>query len=234
MHAMKPIAVPTRVIAAFTAALLAGLSGVGQAAAVTQHPARAAVPGGIAWTSLYSPATGGIGSGATIAVSPSGNAVFAVGNGQAGEGTSFATVAYNTNTGAQMWASQYRGPGQFSMPRAVTISPDGSTVFVTGSSEGNVTNRDYATVAYNAATGRQLWVRRYNGPGSQGDDPAAIVAAPDGKTVYVTGTSQGSGTRVDYATIELRRRHRKAALAQPLQQLSEKRRRRGIRAGGQP
>jgi DNA-binding beta-propeller fold protein YncE len=83
----------------------------------------------------------------------------------------------------------------------VTVSPDGGTVFVTGSSEGNRTNRDYATVAYNAATGQQLWVRRYNGPGNAGDDPAAIAADPNGKAVFVTGYSQGAGTGRDYTTI---------------------------------
>ena len=87
------------------------------------------------------------------------------------------------------------------MATAVTVSPDGGTVFVTRDSEGNGTNRDYATVAYNAATGQQLWARRYNGPGNAGDDPAAIAADPKGKTVFVTGYSQGAGTGRDYTTI---------------------------------
>jgi WD40 repeat protein len=199
VRAMRSIPVAARVIAAFAAASLAGLSGVGQATAVTQHAAPARAPGGLLWTSVYSPTTGG--AGASVAVSPLGNAVFAVGDVPAGQGTAFATVAYNPQTGSQLWASRYRGPGDFSIPTAVTVSPDGGTVFVTGSSEGNRTNRDYATVAYNATTGQQLWARRYNGPVNTGDDPAAIAADPDGKTVFVTGISQGVGTGIDYATI---------------------------------
>jgi len=199
---MRPIAVGARVIAAFAAASL-GLSGAGQARAVTPDALLAPAPGGVLWTSLYSATTGGAGS--AVAVSLSGNAVFAAGfvpvGGGTGFATAFATVAYDPTTGSQRWASQYRGPGDFSTPTAVTVSPDGSKVFVTGSSEGNGTNRDYATVAYNAATGQQLWAKRYNGPVNTGDDPAAIIAAPNGKTVFVTGTSQGVRVGVDYTTI---------------------------------
>ncbi len=199
---MRPIAVGARVTAAATAVSLAVLSGAGQAMAVTQSAAPATAPGAILWTSLYSPTTGGAGS--AIAVSPSGSTVFAAGNVPDGNpndfANNFATVAYNPQTGSQRWARQYHGPG-FSTATAVAVSPDGSKVFVTGSSEGNGTNRDWATVAYNAATGQQLWVRRYNGPGNQGDDPAAIAADPNGKTVFVTGLSQGNGTNRDYTTI---------------------------------
>jgi WD40 repeat protein len=203
VSAMRPIAVGARVIAAFAVASLAGLSGAGQATAVTQHAALATAPGGVLWTSFYSATTGGAGN--SVAVSPSGSAVFATGivpaDGGTGFATAFATVAYHPETGSQVWASQYRGPGDFSTPTAVTVSPDRGAVFVTGSSEGNGTNRDYATVAYNAATGQQLWARRYNGPGNAGDDPAAIAVDPGGKTVFVTGYSQGAGTGRDYTTI---------------------------------
>jgi DNA-binding beta-propeller fold protein YncE len=200
---MRTIPVAARVIAALAAASLAGLSGAGEATAMTQDAAPTTAPGGVLWTSVYSATTGG--AGAAVAVSPSGKTVFAAGfvpvGGSTGFATAFATVAYNPTTGSQLWASQYRGPGDFTTVTAVAVSPDSSKVFVTGSSEGNGTNRDYATVAYNATTGHQLWVRRYNGPVNTGDDPAAIVVDPDSKTVFVTGTSQGVRVGVDYTTI---------------------------------
>src|SRR5437867_4313849 len=50
----------------------------------------------------------------------------------------------------------------------VVVSPDGSHVYVTGWSgsstpPGSYPNYDYATVAYDVATGTQSWVARYDG-----------------------------------------------------------------------
>jgi hypothetical protein len=44
------------------------------------------------------------------------------------------------------------------------------------------------------------WVRRYNGPGNDGDAAYAITLRSD--TAYVTGNSYGDGTSDDYATIK--------------------------------
>jgi hypothetical protein len=45
------------------------------------------------------------------------------------------------------------------------------------------------------------WVRRYNGPGNV-NDGAYSIAIDDSGNVYVAGTSGGSGTLTDYATIK--------------------------------
>src|SRR6266545_2145987 len=84
----------------------------------------------------------------------------------------------------------------------VAVSPDGSKVFVTGRSWDSSTGFDYATVAYEAATGSPLWGRRYGGPGGGRDLPADLAAAPDGTRVYVTGSAfDGSTTGTDYTTV---------------------------------
>ena len=50
-----------------------------------------------------------------------------------------------------------------------------ATLFVTGKSKGSASDFDYATVAYDAATGAQLWVKRYDGPENH---PDLIAARP--------------------------------------------------------
>ena len=61
----------------------------------------------------------------------------------------------------------------------MAVSPGGTRVFVTGTSQGATSHYDYATVAYSTATGTRLWARRYNGPGN-GDDHAWSVAVSPG------------------------------------------------------
>ena len=72
-------------------------------------------------------------------------------------------------------------------------------MFVTGFSFSFVSNYDYLTVAYNAATG-QLWVKRENGPAFGDDQASALDVSPDGSRLFVTGRSDGL-TGHDYETV---------------------------------
>jgi DNA-binding beta-propeller fold protein YncE len=85
----------------------------------------------------------------------------------------------------------------------MAVSPVGGTVYVTGDSTGIRSGADYATVAYNAATGAQRWVQRYNGPANGGDYARSVAVSPGGGTVYVTGYSQrtAGSEEPDYATV---------------------------------
>jgi DNA-binding beta-propeller fold protein YncE len=105
--------------------------------------------------------------------------------------------------GSQQWATRYSGPaGANDKPVAMVVSPDGTTVFVTGYSIGVGTGSDFATIAYDRSTGAQLWVARYDGQGRPYDDdnPTGIAVSPDGGTVYVTGPSDDASTS-NYATV---------------------------------
>src|SRR5262245_46705865 len=153
------------------------------------------------WVSHYL----GIGSAEAnaIAASPSGHAVFVTGETNGSQtAADYATVAYDAASGAQLWVSRYNGPGNGSDGAGgIAVSPDGTRVFVTGSSEGSGTSVDYATIAYDAATGTRLWVRRYNDPRNGRDSPSSMLLSPDGRTVFVTGSSNSDNHREDYATI---------------------------------
>jgi WD40 repeat protein len=139
-------------------------------------------------------------------VSPDGSTVYVTG--RSAERNSvyddYATVAFDAETGAMLWARRYDGGANVNpndRANAIGVSPDGSAVFVTGTSRGRGSSTDYATVAYAATTGAQLWIKRYDGPGNRKESAAALGVSPDGSAVVVTGGSQGSDGDDDYATI---------------------------------
>ena len=113
---------------------------------------------------------------------------------EAGYAGDYATTAYDAATGARLWVRRYVGPGN-GYDAASSVATHGGRVFVTGRSDGSGSGADYATVAYDAATGARLWVSRYNGPGN-GYDAASSVAA-DGQKVFVTGRTYGYGKNTD-------------------------------------
>jgi WD40 repeat protein len=101
-----------------------------------------------------------------------------------------ATLAYDVGTGKLVWEARYKGPGG-SFASALAVSPDGTQVYVTGASRSQATDEDYATLAYDAFHGTQLWVTLYNGPANGLDRASAVVVSPNGSEVFVTGYSAG-------------------------------------------
>lgn len=119
----------------------------------------------------------------------------------------FATIAYDTATGAQKWLARYDGPGDaHDIPQQVALSPDGSRLYVTGWVHMNPVGEgaDYATVAYATATGAQLWDATYEGPDEGDDSSYGVAVSPDGAWVYVVGKSGIGWENMDYATIAYR------------------------------
>jgi PQQ-like domain len=130
----------------------------------------------------------------SVTVSPDGRTVFVAGTGAGTTGGyDYVTIAYNTANGHRRWDKHYAGPvGSGDFAHSVAVSPSGKAVFVTGYSLGTNNGYDYATVAYNAATGGQRWAARYNGPGNFTDEAFQVAVAPGGGAVYVTGESAGA------------------------------------------
>jgi hypothetical protein len=167
-------------------------------------------PGSRLWIERYDQAKGGRGlSTATkVAVSPSGGTVYVTGFSQA-EGTTFdvaTTVAYDATTGARLWSASYNDPGSSDTTAAVVVSPSGGTVYVTGTSlqavTGDLAHDAAATVAYDAATGAQLWAARYSGAANRGGVADSVAVSPSGPTVFVTGFAPNkAGSENNFATI---------------------------------
>jgi DNA-binding beta-propeller fold protein YncE len=115
--------------------------------------------------------------------------------GAANDDSDYATIAYSAATGRQLWVSRYNGPGNgFDAATSAAVSPSGASVYVTGTSTNRAGGGNFATIAYHAATGRQLWVSRSD----LGGEADSVAVSRAGTTIYVTGRGNG------YATIAYR------------------------------
>jgi hypothetical protein len=163
--------------------------------------AYSAATGATRWVRRYS-SSYGTSQGHALAVSPGGGTVYVTGfsDGSASQ-EDYLTVAYNAVTGARLWARRYNGPGNGTdEATSVAVSPGGTTVYVTGYSAGAASGNDYATVAYNAATGATQWVQRYSSSGGA-SQASAVVVSPTTGAVLVTGYSTSVTSGKDYLTI---------------------------------
>lgn len=154
------------------------------------------------WVARYNGPANGTDLASGIAVDGVGN-VYVTGSSYGGAfpgtGYDYLTVAYNSDTGAQLWEARYDGAGNDDFASAIAVDSTGN-IFVTGTSIAGGTGYDYATVAY-AANGTTLWAARYDGPG-HGEDKANALAVDAGGNVYVTGYSYGGpAVGTNFATV---------------------------------
>jgi DNA-binding beta-propeller fold protein YncE len=152
------------------------------------------------WAASYSGPTPGFHYPTGFEVSPAGDRVFVTGYGLnfALSKYEYATAAYDTSTGVQVWAKEYTAPGTtYDVPYGVAASPDGRHVYVTGISKVQVfgTAADVTTVAYDAGSGNQEWASPYSSALGHFDYGAAVTVAPSG-AVLVAGAFQVRGVAV--------------------------------------
>jgi hypothetical protein len=156
--------------------------------------------GKLKWIQRFNGPASGADKSAGIAVDDTGVVVTGTSAGINGTVMDYATVKYSKK-GARLWISRFNGPVNGDDTASGVALDDGHNVYVTGTSLGNATGKDYATVKYDA-NGVFQWVRRYDGPVNSTDAAAAIAVHPTSHNVYVTGSSLGSGTANDYATVK--------------------------------
>ncbi len=124
-----------------------------------------------------------------VVATQDGASVVIAGTSSGEDGRDIVTAAYDAVTGALRWSARFDGSAHGNdVAVGIVAAPDGSTVFVVGSTIDPDTHSDYVTIAYDAATGDVRWTSRFDG--AQGKDTAAAIGvAPDGSDVYVTGTT---------------------------------------------
>ncbi len=113
-------------------------------------------------------------------------------------GSDFATIKYDSQ-GAEQWVRRHDESGNASESVTAFVVDVAGNVYVTGSTIHSG-GADYLTIKYNPS-GAKEWAVIYDGPG-HGFDYANAVAVDAAGNAYVTGSSRGLDTRLDYATIK--------------------------------
>jgi len=163
-----------------------------------------ALTGAQLWVGTYrDPRSTDLNTSTAVAVSPDSTKVFVTGTDGLFPGhRSFETTAFDAATGTLQWATPYDGPPDGlgdNFGSSVAVSGDGSVAVVTGGSQGMLgLDYDFATLAYDTATGAQQWLRRYNPAIFSHDLPAQLAIVPGADRVAVTGTSQSQNPSTSY------------------------------------
>jgi WD40 repeat protein len=145
------------------------------------------------WAATFHGPPGGKSQALAEAVSPDGARLFVTGSlgiTAISPSKRWATISYGTAAGRRHWLQYYQGTDTSSdstaAPVAVAVSPDGSTVFVTGYVTNTGGVRAEATVAYDTATGARRWVAQHIPVVRLTDvSPVAVAVSPDGSRVFV-------------------------------------------------
>jgi len=157
------------------------------------------------WVAEYSgPGTWTIDEATAIAVDYMRGIIYVTGGSMdaTGGGTTYqdyVTIRYSW-VGVDRWTARYNGPdNNGDCARSIAVF-DPNNIYVTGESFNGSYITDFATVKYDS-WGTQKWAVRYNGPGSL-YDWASAVAVDGSNNCYVTGTSYGTSSSADYATVK--------------------------------
>jgi hypothetical protein len=162
-----------------------------------------AASGGVRWLSRYDGPGGLEDHPYGLVFDPAGQRVL-VSGWSAGEGTNYdyAVAAFAADDGRLLWRASYDGPVSGNdYAWSLRASPDGARVYVTGLSDGEGMQADFATIALDAATGARLWTARHDGGWHLADWAYILEPSPDGRTVFVEGWVTRVPTGMDYALI---------------------------------
>lgn len=108
--------------------------------------------------------------------------------------------AYEADTGTEAWSFT---SSRSSMSHGVAVTPDGERVAIAGwVTKGGERQSKISIWMFDASNGSSLWSAIYTGDGAdRGDAAFDLTFAPNGRTLYVTGTVWNDGRRRDMAVL---------------------------------
>ena len=141
----------------------------------------------------------GAGSVTDVAIAPDSSAVYTLACDVvvATGASAISTHAYAGTSGRALWHASYTDTQQSACPDGggdLALSPDGSTLFVSGAESGGLD-----VLAYETARGAARWQtvvdQSLAASGDESPDNGAIIAlSPDGSTAYVVGQEIGAAS----------------------------------------
>ena len=157
--------------------------------------------GNLIWERFYTSSTNQLDKAKIIKVDWLGNVYVTGTSSPLGSSNSdYTTISYRRN-GDFRWYNTYIGPIDSTDIVHAMVLDDSGNIYITGASMGSDTLFDFATIKY-TPLGETVWVRRYNDSLANNDDEGYGVAVDNWGNVIVTGSSIGSGTDYDYATVK--------------------------------
>jgi len=99
-------------------------------------------------------------------------------------GYEYATIKYDPN-GNELWVKTYNNAAHYDDGAASIVVDSAGNSYVTGSSFGSGTRKDFTTIKYDV-DGNELWVSRYSGPWGS-EDFATGIAMDSTGNIFVTG-----------------------------------------------
>ncbi|MBK8551053.1 MAG: SBBP repeat-containing protein [Ignavibacteria bacterium] len=151
------------------------------------------------WTRRYSGSSNSAEIPAKVVTDNAGNSIITGNTWEAGTLSDVLTIKYNSD-GAVQWIKQFNGPANGNeFADGMGIDQTGN-IYVCGSTIGAGTINDFLIIKY-SSDGNELWFRTYNGPVNGNDFPTSLTIDLSGNAI-ITGTSVGTGTSLDIATIK--------------------------------
>lgn len=174
--------------------------------------------GELLWANSYNGPAYSYDQGWRVDLSPRCGWLYVTGESERSEGNftlrGFVTIAYDGQTGEQIWLARHEPPGRRALAGDFKVSQDGETVIFAGNlSRASRGGREITTVAYHTGLpekcedpplsnrGTLAWAALYGGIGGDSSNVAtSLEISPDNSTAYVSGGTQAEGVTVQGST----------------------------------